>query len=95
MPNAGRLCTANGKIVFIDKYEAFSLMYMTYRDAVSTPGLADNLRSCQFGAQMNLMLSPDIYHQSESTNKHNQEKAKRTNIGFSSLFVLCLGMSLL
>ena len=94
MQYAQQLHTVIGKIVFIDKYEAFSVMYMPHKKAV-TPGLADDLCSQHLDALMNLMLSPDTDHQSDSTKKYNQRKAKRTNIGFSSLCVPCIGMSLL
>ena len=95
MHHGGPLRTANGKrVLYWQVREEISVTYMPHTKVV-TPGVADDLRSQRLDTLMNLMLSPDIDHQSDSTKKYNQGKAKRTTIGFSRLCVSCLAMSML
>ena len=68
---------------FIVESKESSMMYMTHRNTVTTPGLAQDLHSCEYDAELN--LTGQKRDESESARRYNQRRAKMTNDVFCKI----------
>ena len=74
---------------FIVESKESSMMYMTHRNTVTTPGLAQDLHSCEYDTPLNLTVQ--TWDELEGACRYSQGRAKMTSVGFSIFMCPVLG----